>query len=97
MAVVKVPNKSRSAKTKGLGGKRCCRFSISVSNDTEKKLDALAISVDFSRSELCDYLLQTCVNSPDFVYALQERYNVNERYKVYPTVINVGGKQQVVY
>lgn len=97
MTSVKVPNKSKSAKTKGLGGKRCCRFSISVSNDTEKKLDALAISVGFSRSELCDYLLQTCVNSPDYVYALQERYNVNEKYKVYPTVINAGGKQQVVY
>ncbi|MGM0924013.1 MAG: ribbon-helix-helix domain-containing protein [Bacillota bacterium] len=97
MAKVKVPNKSKSAKTKGLGGKRCCRFSISVSNDTEKKLDALAVSTGFSRSELADYLLQACVNSPDFVYALQEKHNVNEKYKVYPTIINVGGKQQVVY
>lgn len=97
MIRVNVPNKSKAAKTRNLGSKRCCRFSISVTSNTENKLDALAISTGFTRSELCDYLLQICVNSPDLVNSIQDKFNKNERYRVHPRIINDGEKQVVIY
>lgn len=91
------PSKSKSARERNLGSKRCCRFSISVGSETDKKLNALAVSTGFSKSELCDILLQTCVNSAEMVFELQERYNKNQKYRVYPTVVIENGRKQMIY
>lgn len=89
--------RSEAAKTKGMGKKRCCRFSVSIQNDTDKKLSQLAISCNMTKSQLVDTILLSTLNSPSYVEQIQERYNKDEKYYIRPFVVQVNGKQDVIY
>lgn len=67
---------------KGLGGKRCVRKSVSLTNDHASKSKMLAVSCNMSQAELLSLLIHISLNSPNVVDQLQQKYNVNEQYKV---------------
>ncbi|WP_054637784.1 hypothetical protein [Thalassobacillus sp. C254] len=94
---IKSTTKSESAKTRNHGKKRCCRFSVSIQNDTDHKLQLLATSCGMTKSEMVDTILLTTLNSPTFIEQAQHHYNKNERFLIKPIVVNTGGRQQVIY
>lgn len=72
-------------KTKrGVGEKRCVRVSCSMTNETHKKLKRLAVACDLPPATLLAIILESSVNSPAFVNALQDKYNKNPQYRVVP-------------
>ncbi|MGM0846921.1 MAG: hypothetical protein ACQEUT_18335 [Bacillota bacterium] len=83
-----VETRSQSAKKRSLGGKRCVRFSVSVTNDSDRKLSKLAVSCGMTKSELADQLIIFALHSPNVIDHLQNKYNKVEEYKVHPVVIN---------
>lgn len=74
--------------TKKMGEKRGARFSVSVSYDTDSKIEQLAVSCRMSKSELMDLIVSTFVNDPKHVIAIQDVYNRVERYRVLPVRVN---------
>lgn len=73
---------------RGFGGKRCVRKSVSLTMDQDKKSKLLATSCNMSQAELLSLVIQVSLNSPNLINMLQEKYNVNEQYRVIPTEIN---------
>lgn len=87
-AVILTIKQKEQQKERGLGGKRCVRKSISMTNDTEFKLKKLAISCDMSPAELASYILEKTLNNPEAVTNLQKRFNKHEQYWCYPVSFN---------
>ncbi len=83
VAATKTSNKNRC-----LGRKRCVRYSVSITNETDKKLTTLAKACAMSKSEMTDVILEIGLRSPELIEKLQDRYNQDERLKLYPVVIN---------
>lgn len=75
------------ARLRGLGGKRCVRKSVSLTNDQDKKSKMLATSCNMSQAELLSLVIHISLNSPNLINALQEQYNVHEQYRIIPTAI----------
>lgn len=73
---------------RGIGEKRCVRKSVSLTLDQDKKSKLLAISCNMSQAELLSLVIHFSLNSPHLIDVLQEKYNVNEQYRVIPTEIN---------
>ncbi|MFB5664395.1 hypothetical protein [Alteribacillus sp. HJP-4] len=73
---------------RGLGGKRCIRKSVSLTNDQDKKSKLLAISCDMSQAELLSLMIKISLDSPNLINVLQDRYNKNEKFKVFPGHVN---------
>lgn len=90
---------SDQAQERGLGNKRVCRVSVSMTNEYDKKLSRLSIACGgMSKSRLADELLKIALDSPNVVKYLQERHGgAYEQFWVNPTVIKQSGKQTVVY
>jgi len=72
---------------RGSGGKRCVRKSVSLTTDQDKKAKLLATSCDMSQAELLSLVIHISLNSPNLVNVLQDKYNVNEKYKIVPGTI----------
>ena len=81
-------NRSETARERNLGNKRCVRFSISITNEYDRKLSRLSTSCGMTKSEMSDQLLRIALDSPNVIEWLQNQYNKVEEYKVRPTVIN---------
>ena len=81
-------NRSETARKRNLGDKRCVRFSISITNEYDRKLSRLSTSCGMTKSEMSDQLLRMALDSPNVIEWLQNQYNKVEEYKVRPTVIN---------
>jgi hypothetical protein len=81
-------NRSEAARERNLGNKRCVRFSISITNEYDRKLSRLSTSCGMTKSEMSDQLLRIALDSPNVIEWLQNQYNKVEEYKVRPTVIN---------
>lgn len=79
---------SETASTRNLGDKRCVRFSVSIQNEYDGKLERLAISCGIPKATLADALLRIALDSPPTIEWLQKKYNKNERYLVRPVVID---------
>lgn len=77
-----------SKETRGVGGKRCVRRSVSMTNDTDQKLKKLAISCNMKQAELASLIIEKTLNTPEAVTNLQRRFNSNDQYWVYPVLIN---------
>lgn len=77
-----------SKETRGVGGKRCVRRSVSMTNDTDQKLKKLAISCNMKQAELASLIIKKTLNNPEAVTNLQRRFNLNDQYWVYPVLIN---------
>jgi len=75
---------------KKMDEKRGARFSVSVSYDTDTKLEKLATSCEMSKSELVDFVLKSAINSSEYVMKLQNRFNKNDKYRVY--LVSENGK-----
>ena len=73
---------------RGVGGKRCSRRAISLSNDVDIKLKKLAISCDMPPATLAALIVEETLNSANAVTNLQKVYNKNEHYWCYPVVFN---------
>lgn len=73
---------------RGLGGKRCNRKSVSLSNEYLIKLEHLSVSCDLPPATLMSILIETCLDSPNLVAKLQDRFNKNPNYRVYPVIEN---------
>ncbi|WP_100401152.1 hypothetical protein [Bacillus sp. FJAT-44742] len=75
---------------RGLGGKRCSRRSISLSNSYDDKAKKLAIACSMPTATLLSEIIEVALDSPQLVNMFQERYNKDPKYKV--VVVRVGGK-----
>jgi len=73
---------------KAFGGKRCVRKSVSLTLDQDKKSKLLATSCNMPQAELLSLLIHISLNSPNLINMLQEKYNVNEQYRIIPTEVN---------
>lgn len=93
----KIKTRSESATSRSMGGKRCSRFSISTDNETEKMLNALAISCNMSKSEMVDIIIRSALRSTTYVQEIQDRYNVDKRYWINPIIIKRNGKETLTY
>jgi hypothetical protein len=60
------------------------RIKVSVINENYLKLKKLSVSCDMSISELADHLLNICLNNVDLIQYLQNHFNKNSNYRVYP-------------
>jgi len=69
---------------RGVGPKRCVRKSISMTNETEGKLNRLAVACHMSPAELATILLEAGLNSEGLIQWLQNKYNRNPQYRVIP-------------
>ncbi|WP_438770080.1 hypothetical protein [Brevibacillus sp. JB24b] len=56
--------------------------------DTHDKLVKLAISCGMTKTKLAEFLIDICLNSPDTVKAIQDKYNKTQKYYVSPVVVN---------
>jgi hypothetical protein len=83
LVATKTSNRNRC-----LGIKRCVRYSVSVTNETDRKLTKLAKSCEMSKSEMTDVILEIGLRSPELIEKLQDRYNKDERIKLHPVIIN---------
>lgn len=81
-------NQSQSARTRNMGNKRCVRATTNISNEYDKKLTKLSISLDMSKSKLMDILLRATLDAPDFINSLQDRYNKLPEYRINPIIID---------
>lgn len=90
---------SEQAQTRGLGGKRVCRISVSMTSEYDKKLNRLSIACgSMSKSRLADELLKIALDSPNVIKFLQEKHGgAHEEFWINPTVIKQGAKQTVIY
>ncbi|MRX56146.1 hypothetical protein GJU41_19495 [Bacillus idriensis] len=90
---------SEQAKTRGLGGKRVCRVSVSMTSEYDRKLHKLSLACGgMSKSRLSDELLKIALDSPNVIEFLQKKHGgAFEEYWVSPTLIKEKGKQTVVY
>lgn len=59
-----------------------------LDTDTHDKLVKLAISCGMTKTKLAEYLIGICLNSPDTVKAIQDKYNKTKKYYVSPVVVN---------
>lgn len=73
-------------KSRGLGGKRIVRKSVSMDNSVDKKITRLAISCGMFESEFIFLILKLAMNSVDFINDVQDKYCVNELYRAIPIV-----------
>ena len=78
----------RGVHKKGIGGKRIVRKSISLSNEFDTKLKKLAISCDIPPATLAGLLVELSLDSPSVIKYLQDKYNKDETYKIYPVKAN---------
>jgi len=69
-------------------GKRCVRKSVSLTLDQDKKSKLLATSCDMPQAELLSLVIHISLNSPNLINMLQDRYNVNEQYRIRPVEVN---------
>lgn len=76
---------------RGVGAKRCVRLSVSVTTERHRMLKRLAVSLDMTVSELIDMAIGDVLNSSQYVSMIQDRYNKNDQYRVYP-VVNENGR-----
>jgi hypothetical protein len=75
-------------RTKKFSEKRGARFSVSVSYDSDTKLELLAVSCNMSKSELMDLICTRFVNEPSCVKEIQDKYNRVDRHRVLPVWID---------
>lgn len=71
-------------KSRGVGGARCNRLSVSFDNQTYNMLKTLSISCDLSISELVDLMVQDVMQSDKYVNFIQDKYNKRPEYRVVP-------------
>ena len=69
---------------KGLGGKKINRVNLSLSNRYDTKLKRLATACNMRPTTLAERLIVFCLESPELVAILQEKYSVHDAYKVIP-------------
>lgn len=62
--------------------KRRGRVNISVTQDHEQRLKMLAISCNMTHTTLAEKMIRSCLDSSEFVLALQKRYNKEPIYWV---------------
>ncbi|MGG1442147.1 hypothetical protein ABE354_08810 [Brevibacillus laterosporus] len=55
--------------------------------DTHDKLVKLAISCGMTKTKLAEFLINICLNNPETVRSLQDRYNTNKNYYVTPVLV----------
>lgn len=73
---------------KGLGGKRINRVNLSLDNKTNNKLSKLAIACNMPKTTLARMILEIGLSNADVVNELQEKFNTNQKYRIYPIKIN---------
>lgn len=71
-------------KSRGVGGARCNRVTVSLDNQTYNMVKALSISCDLSISELVDIMTQDVMQSDRYVNMLQDKLNKLPQYRVVP-------------
>lgn len=62
--------------------KRRARVNISITQDHDNRLRMLAISCNMPPTTLAEKMIRSCLDSSDFVLALQKRYNKEPLYWV---------------
>lgn len=67
-----------------MGGKRCVRRAISLSNAYDLKLKKLSTSCDFPPATLASMIIQYALDSPEFIMSVQKQFNKNKHYWVTP-------------
>lgn len=73
---------------RGLGGKRCCRIGINITNKTNSKLSKLAIACGLKPTTLAAMLVERSLDDPLLVSKLQQEFNKHAAYKVIPVKRN---------
>lgn len=81
---------------KGCGGKKVARVNVSLSNQHETKLNRLATACQKRPTTLAGMLIEMCLDSPEVISMLQEKYNVYTAYKVLPLENYVTGEIELV-
>jgi hypothetical protein len=69
------------------------RVGASLDQDTHEKLKKLAVSCDMTKTNLAAELIKMCVNHTDIIDFFQDKYNVNDKYRV----IYIRDKGKIVY
>ncbi len=82
---------------RGVGGKRCNRRSISMTNLTNTRAKKLAVSCDMPVAKFLAMLIEDMLNNQSVVEHYQDKYNKNPQYRVKPIVISQNGKQFLDY
>lgn len=77
-----------AGKGRCMGGKRCVRRSVSLSNEYDAKLNQLAVSCNMPPATLASLILELNLDSPHAIRYLQDRYNTNPKYEVIPVIQN---------
>jgi hypothetical protein len=71
-------------KSRGLGGTRCNRVTVSLDNQTYNMIKTLSISCDLSISEMIDIMIQDVMQSDKYVNFIQDKFNKRPEYRVRP-------------
>lgn len=82
---------------RGVGGKRCNRRSVSMTNLTDTRAKKLAVSCDLPVAKFLSMLIDDMLNNQVVVEYYQEKYNKNPQYLVKPIIISQNGKQFLEY
>ncbi|UED78073.1 hypothetical protein [Brevibacillus sp. DP1.3A] len=64
------------------------RVNSSLSKDTHDKLVMLATSCGMTKTTLAEIMINTCVNSQDYVKYIQDKHNKNPQYRVSPVIVD---------
>ncbi|MEC1716577.1 hypothetical protein [Schinkia azotoformans] len=81
---------------KGCGDKKINRVGVSLSNQYEAKLNRLATACQKRPTTLAGMLIEICLDSPEIIDMLQEKYNVYTAYKVLPIENYMTGEIELV-
>jgi hypothetical protein len=57
-----------------------------LDQDTHDKLYKLAISCNMTKTKMAEKIILNMVNNPDFINYMQDLYNVENHFKVFPTI-----------
>ncbi|MDP5274371.1 hypothetical protein [Chengkuizengella axinellae] len=82
--------------SRGVGGKKVNRVNVSLSNFDFINLKRLSISCDQRHTSLAEFIITTALNDPQFVRSVQDKYNVNEFYRVTPYLDHQTGKRELL-
>lgn len=74
----------REKNLKNIHGNKKIRVNASLDQDTHNKLQKLSISCNMTKTMLAAEILKMAVNHYDIINFYQDRFNVNEQYRVIP-------------